>query len=295
MLSAFLLGAAKKSESELDRSLESIFKTSVSILDIESSKNLMASLQANVVTTSPRPAREIVKAQSQAPNPSIKKRKRHDKEEADGTEKRAKKKSKQEQPSVDVSAVPSTLKTRSKKMQASSQPPISTPTKNLKGSPAKSLKGPQNDTEKGVSSLPMYQDEQEQGQRGEDAGSSSGDEHKTEPLVHETITNGGGTPSVVKPKRSVYVLEGETKEQRNARTVFIGNVPMEAAKSKVIYNDHCTDAKLTFYSALSEGSEAASPRLVCSSHLGRTQPQDRVHPIPFSSIQDTNYKAPCRR
>ena len=38
MLSAFLLGAAKKSESELDRSLESVFRTSVSILDIESSK-----------------------------------------------------------------------------------------------------------------------------------------------------------------------------------------------------------------------------------------------------------------
>lgn len=38
MLSALLLGAAKKSESEVDRSLESIFKTSVRFFTIESSK-----------------------------------------------------------------------------------------------------------------------------------------------------------------------------------------------------------------------------------------------------------------
>jgi hypothetical protein len=44
MLSTLLLGAAKKSESELDRSLESIFKTSVRFLTVESPKNLMASL-----------------------------------------------------------------------------------------------------------------------------------------------------------------------------------------------------------------------------------------------------------
>lgn len=41
MLSALLLGAAKKSESELDKSLESIFKTSVGFLTIESSENLI--------------------------------------------------------------------------------------------------------------------------------------------------------------------------------------------------------------------------------------------------------------
>ena len=43
MLSALLLGAAKKSESELDKSLESIFETSVGFLTIESSKNLITS------------------------------------------------------------------------------------------------------------------------------------------------------------------------------------------------------------------------------------------------------------
>lgn len=43
MLSALLLGAAKKSESGLDKSLESIFKTSVRFLTIESSENLMTS------------------------------------------------------------------------------------------------------------------------------------------------------------------------------------------------------------------------------------------------------------
>lgn len=49
-------------------------------------------------------------------------------------------------------------------------------------------------------------------------------------LVHESVANAG------KPKhgpKSKYVPEGETAEQRNERTVFVGNVPIELVKNRV--------------------------------------------------------------
>jgi len=245
MLSSLLLGAAKKSESGLDRNLESIFKTSVRSVATESSKNLMVSSQAKAAPTSPRPALDAVKAQSHASDPVIKKRKRHDKEDlapSDETEKRAKKKGKQEQPQVYVSAATSTSSTRSKKMQASSEPSLSNPTKNLPTSKASPAKGSRDDIEEKIASPPICLDEQGEGQWDGDASEGSDEE---QPLLHETITGSGITSSVPKPRRSIYVPEGETKELRDARTVFIGNVPMEVAKSKVNYNIHCMDLRLT--------------------------------------------------
>ena len=162
----------------------------------------------------------------------------------DEIEKRTTKKSKQEQLVVHDPALPPTSETRSKKVQASSEPLSSNPGANLptpKLPPTKSLKGPRNDIEKKTASPPMYRSEQEEG-RGEDTGESSDDEHTTAPLVHETMKSHVATRS-----RSVYVPSGETKEQREARTVFIGNVPIEVAKSRVIYNIHCMDLKLICY------------------------------------------------
>ena len=53
-------------------------------------------------------------------------------------------------------------------------------------------------------------------------------------MVHETIANGDGLLSPAKRKKTVYVPEGETGEERDARTIFVGNVPAEAIKSKVM-------------------------------------------------------------
>ena len=196
----------------------------------------MASLQAKAAPTSTRPTPDAVKAQSHIPDPLIKKRKRHDMEDpalSDETKKRAKKKGKQEQPAPNVSAVPSTSSMRSKNMPARSEPPLSNPTKNLSTSKMSLAKGP---IKEKVAPPPMCLDEQREGHRGEDAGERSEEEHTREPLLHETITSSGVTPSIAKSRRSIYVPEGETRELRDARTVFIGNVPMEVAKSKVIHN-----------------------------------------------------------
>ena len=129
-------------------------------------------------------------------------------------------------------------------MHASSEPLLPDPRANLptpKLPRAKSLKGPRNGIEKKTASPPVYNSEQEEGPRDEDAGESSDDEHTTAPPVHETITKNGKKSSVATRSRSAYVPSGETKEQREARTVFIGNIPMEVAKSKVYYNTHRMD------------------------------------------------------
>lgn len=56
-------------------------------------------------------------------------------------------------------------------------------------------------------------------------------------LVHESVApgnkskHGGG--------KTKFVPEEETPEQRNARTVFVGNVPVDVVKNRVSCNDHC--------------------------------------------------------
>jgi nucleolar protein 12 len=166
----------------------------------------------------------------------------------DEIEKRTKK-SKQEQLAVNDSALPPTPET-SKKTKASSEPLLSNPRTNLptpRVSSAESLKGPRNDIEKQTASPFVYKGGQKAGRRDEDPGESSDDELTTAPLVHETVINNGATSSVATRSRSAYVPIGETKEQREARTVFIGNVPIEVAKSRVNCNIHCVHLNLILY------------------------------------------------
>jgi len=138
---------------------------------------------------------------------------------------------------------------RSKKVKASSEPLLSNPRTNLPTPSvfAESLKGPRNDIENKTVSPSVYNDGQEEGRRDEDAGESSNDEHTTAPPVHETVINNGTVSSAATRSRSAYVPSDETKEQRETRTVFIGNVPIEVAKSKVNYNIQYMDLKLIFY------------------------------------------------
>lgn len=63
-----------------------------------------------------------------------------------------------------------------------------------------------------------------------DDSEDSDEEGDPSKLVHETLLKGNSTKSASKKK---YVPAGETKEQRDARTIFIGNVPIEAVTSRV--------------------------------------------------------------
>ena len=50
-------------------------------------------------------------------------------------------------------------------------------------------------------------------------------------LVHESVSKKSVTK--VRAKKVKYVPSDETPEQRNSRTIFVGNVAIEVAKSKV--------------------------------------------------------------
>ena len=63
-----------------------------------------------------------------------------------------------------------------------------------------------------------------------DASEDSDEEGDPSKLVHETLLQGNSSKSASKKK---YVPAEETAEQRNARTIFIGNVPIEAVTSRV--------------------------------------------------------------
>jgi nucleolar protein 12 len=57
------------------------------------------------------------------------------------------------------------------------------------------------------------------------------DDSEFSPLVHESIAPQKRDRS--SKKKTKYIPEGETKEDRDARTIFIGNISVEVAKSKV--------------------------------------------------------------
>ena len=76
--------------------------------------------------------------------------------------------------------------------------------------------------------------EEEAGQVKETSDAESGSDSDAGPPLHETLQN----PSKRKRKRAntkkeKYVPEGETKEQRDARSIFIGNLPVTIVKSRV--------------------------------------------------------------
>ncbi|KAF8272818.1 hypothetical protein EI94DRAFT_1776724 [Lactarius quietus] len=68
----------------------------------------------------------------------------------------------------------------------------------------------------------------------EESESTSDSEVDESKLVHETVANGDGLGKTRPTRRRIHYEHplDETKEQRDARTIFIGNVPVEVAKSK---------------------------------------------------------------
>ena len=62
-------------------------------------------------------------------------------------------------------------------------------------------------------------------------GESYGEDENTVPLQHESLI--AKTPKRGSKNNTKYALPGETREQRDERTIFIGNLPTRVAKTKV--------------------------------------------------------------
>lgn len=98
----------------------------------------------------------------------------------------------------------------------------------------------------------------------------AGGEASTSALpVHESLLPGAKAVKAKKVKSKPYVPEGETREERDGRTIFVGNLGVEVAKSKVRRSPFASSyfLKLIFR------------RLRCAALPSSTsRPSPRVHP-----------------
>lgn len=65
-----------------------------------------------------------------------------------------------------------------------------------------------------------------------DLGEASEDESESE-LVHEAAAETSNRKRKQASKLPKYVPEGESSQDRDRRTIFVGNLPIDAVKSKV--------------------------------------------------------------
>ena len=68
-----------------------------------------------------------------------------------------------------------------------------------------------------------------------EGGDSSESDEEGDPtqMVHESLLKGSASKATSQNGKTKYVPTEETTEQRDARTVFIGNVAVEVTKSRV--------------------------------------------------------------
>ena len=70
----------------------------------------------------------------------------------------------------------------------------------------------------------------------------SDDEGDPSKMVHESLLKGGAAKDTSRAGKVKHVPTEETTEQRDARTLFIGNVAVEVTKSKVRRYHHSFSA-----------------------------------------------------
>ena len=125
---------------------------------------------------------------------------------------------------------------------------------------------------------------------GEDATSDSDGEGDPSKLVHESLQKGAQTKGQSRHGKQKFVPSEETPEQRDARTVFVGNVAVEVTKSRVRVHLSCSTfarmlTAMPVTTARTETVQASHPLL-------RPLRQDRVRPFPFSRLQEAYRRAP---
>jgi hypothetical protein len=106
-------------------------------------------------------------------------------------------------------------------------------------------------------------------------------------IVHESLLRGSQ-----KSKSTKYRPEGETDEQRNARTLFVGNVPAAAVKEKVRLLSTPSPIFHSFYfSLVGRKIPQTTYSLFPSNNLRH---QNRIHTLSLSRVPNTNVKTRLR-
>ncbi|TBU53671.1 hypothetical protein BD310DRAFT_859888 [Dichomitus squalens] len=197
-LSSLLLPGANKGKAKaIDKGLDDLFRASVS-------------------APPPRPTTSIFKKKSIAsvPTPAVeKKRKAND----DTPTTKAKR-----------------LRSQTAAIPSSSKVPV--PAKNTKYTKVtKHVEGRESEDEDEGNEAEDDREDEDVSGAGEDdeASSDSGDEGHPSKLVHESLQKGGiQTNGQSRHGKQKYIPSVETPEQRDARTIFVGNVAVEVTKSR---------------------------------------------------------------
>ena len=106
----------------------------------------------------------------------------------------------------------------------------------------------------------------------------SDDEGEPSDLVHESLVKGGQAKGQSRHGKAKFAPSEETPEQRDARTIFVGNVAIEVTKSRVgLPLSVLALRKLKPSTAHTKAAQAARPfvRPLC---------EDRVRPVPVSGF-----------
>jgi len=107
-------------------------------------------------------------------------------------------------------------------------------------------------------------------------------EEEDEELVHEAASKGKKKQKKVKAQK--YIPENESKEDRDRRTIFVGNLPLEVAKSKVSLPGSLPSSMRTPLMA-----SPGSPNFALISPLSRPRPRSSRHdcvqcPLPHRQL-----------
>jgi len=120
-------------------------------------------------------------------------------------------------------------------------------------------------------------------------GGSGEDEESTAPPQHESLAAKTSRKNDRTPKnKAKYVPPEETKEQRDERTIFMGNLPTEVAKSKVC--PFIRDYFLRFTDT--PDYPVSSPQPSTTHYLRRPRLQNRIYPLPLCRFPESHVRTP---
>ncbi|KAI0372262.1 hypothetical protein BV20DRAFT_964390 [Pilatotrama ljubarskyi] len=198
-LSSFLLPADKGKVKEIDKGLDDLFRSSTVVAPARPT-----------VTATPAPAA------STTPAASFEKKRKATEQTPNGKAKRSK---------PDATTTPSSSKSLAKTGKKAKKP-VESSSESEEDEDAKLQERMQ---KKGKSAKKADAEEAESSSSSDSDSDDEGDPSK---LVHESLLKGGQSKGQSRNGKTKYVPEEESPEQRDARTVFVGNVAVEVTKSR---------------------------------------------------------------
>ncbi|KAA1474692.1 hypothetical protein DENSPDRAFT_873549 [Dentipellis sp. KUC8613] len=273
-LSSFLLGGTPK---PIDNDLDALFRSTA-----------VAKPQVPTAEPTPGPSSEVEKKRKKTDSDHGASKKRLKQDESPKKEKEKK----------DSAAETATAKAKAKK--------------DKKKAKAEVLESSDDEDNADIEDAYLTKSQTSQPAPAENASDSSDDEGDPSQLVHESVSK-SGKAAKVRTKAPKYVPPEETKEQRDARTIFVGNVPIDVAKNKSLLKQfkkhiltHVPHAKIesvrfrsvafqTPTTKLTGGADEGASRKPAPTPESEGRQHDRERAASWRSSQGGEEKEPVKR